>query len=172
MCRESQAVEVEQPSCYQSSYVPGVTFPETHPLVQCGHREFTPIYDNVLTHPVDQPLSLQPLQQQPWPGRQVPEAWPWVFLLPAFCYHHSLWLDAICPHKPSVSILVQDSTTILPHGPGFSYSTERKHFLHKKEHSKTQVWLFFFSKSNPDFKEAMTRAIANLVRNHKNHGFS
>lgn len=172
MCRESQAVQVDQPSGSRSSYVLGVTFPEAHPLAQRGHREFTPIYANALTHPVDQPLSLQPLQQQSWPGRQVPEAWPWVFLLPASCYHHNLWLDAICLHKPSVSILVQDSTTILPHGPGFSYRAERKHSLSKKEHSKTQVWLVFFSKPNPDFKEAVTRAIVNLVRNHKNHGFS
>ena len=51
-----------------SSYVPGVSFPETHLLAQCSHREFTPIYANALTQPVDQPLSLQPLQQQPWPG--------------------------------------------------------------------------------------------------------
>lgn len=63
-------------------YVPGVSFPQTHPLCVCSHREFTSIYANSLTHPVHQPLSLQPLQQQSWPGTQVPEAWTLEFHVP------------------------------------------------------------------------------------------
>lgn len=63
------------------------------------------------------------------------------------CYHHSLWLDAACPHEPSVSILVQDSTTILPRGPGFSYGAESK-LSFPKTSTVWYTWLFLFLKPN------------------------
>lgn len=137
--------------------------PNTPPYTPGSHREFTSIYANALWLTLLISFSLSSHYNSSL-GRAVkclkPGHWS-SSCLPSVTTTAYDFIG-ICSQKPSVSIVVQDSTTHLLHGPSVPYRAERKPSLPKKS-TVRHTYCWEFCKAKPDFKEALTRVIACLV---------
>lgn len=107
--------------------------PNTPPYTPCSHREFTSIYANALWLTLLISFSLCSHYNSSL-GRAVKCLKPghWCSSYPPSVITTACDFIGTCSQKPSVSIVVQDSTTHLLCGPRVPYGAERKPSLPKK----------------------------------------